>query len=82
MHHRRHTAAAALAASAACVLLGSGIANAATAARNRNAALYPASPTMKPAVAANGIEPGSNTAGPTTASTAVECHDAKGTGSR
>src|SRR5579875_3403661 len=32
MHHRRHTVTAALAAGAACVLLGSGIANAATAA--------------------------------------------------
>jgi subtilase family serine protease len=31
MHHRRHTVTAALAASAACVLLGSGIANAAAA---------------------------------------------------
>ena len=31
MHYRRHTVTAALAASACCVLLGSGIANAATA---------------------------------------------------
>jgi carboxymethylenebutenolidase len=37
---------------------------------------------MKPAMAANENEPGSNAAGVTTASTAVECHDAKGTGSR
>jgi subtilase family serine protease len=58
MHRRRHTVTAALAAGAACVLLGSGIANA-TTARHGSAGLVALANTASPAGPGSAMPPAS-----------------------